>query len=83
MISAAQAKVSIDQLQINSIGSEYTGSVQAYPPSNSAQLLFPAVTASSNRLHTLELLLASGAVIGLVLGLALATAREYRRPSLR
>lgn len=85
-LNAAQAQVSIAQLQVNAIGAGYVNAQQGLPGGNSAQVLAAASTATSDRRHTLELLLISAVVAGIVLGLALASLRarsRFRRASFR
>lgn len=82
-LNAAQAQVSIAQLRVNAIGTGYVNAQQALPGGNSAQVLAAASVASSDRRHTLELLLVSAAVAGIVLGLVLASLRARSRAKYR
>jgi capsular polysaccharide biosynthesis protein len=77
----AQADVSSAQARANALSTAYTQAIVAQP-SASTDLLTPlatAVTATSDRIHKIELLGFVGLAAGLLLGGAIAILREQRR----
>jgi capsular polysaccharide biosynthesis protein len=80
-LAAAQAAVQTDQLEVNTLGQQYTSQQQGSAGTGNITLLSPAALSGSDRRSTLELALAIAIGLGLVSGLALATVVVNREAS--
>ncbi len=75
---AAQAQVDATSANLDAVRTAYADSLQAETSTSRAQLLSPAVQATSDRVKKLEISLFVGLAAGLLLGIVLATLRARR-----
>jgi capsular polysaccharide biosynthesis protein len=77
-VAKVQSSFDAADLRVNALGQAYTASVQGQAATQLVQVISPATEATSDRGSVLLILAFGGIVIGLLVGGALATLREFR-----